>query len=90
MATPPRWITDHGPEHSQWYIDRFRTLAAEGADLDGEARLLVSRPSIAALPGRAILASLIVNFSVVPSHVPDPCGTTVGRLPRWSMASIVE
>jgi 2-polyprenyl-3-methyl-5-hydroxy-6-metoxy-1,4-benzoquinol methylase len=34
------------PGHSQWYIDRFRTLAAQGADLDGEARLvdaLVSR-----------------------------------------------
>jgi 2-polyprenyl-3-methyl-5-hydroxy-6-metoxy-1,4-benzoquinol methylase len=28
------------PEHSRWYINRFRTMAAEGADLDGEARLL--------------------------------------------------
>lgn len=33
-------MTDHGPEHSQWYIDRFRRMAAEGVDLDGEARLL--------------------------------------------------
>ncbi len=28
------------PGHSQWYIDRFRRMAAEGADLVGEARLI--------------------------------------------------
>ena len=28
------------PGHSQWYIDRFRTMAAQGADLNGEARLV--------------------------------------------------
>ncbi|WP_067499777.1 bifunctional 2-polyprenyl-6-hydroxyphenol methylase/3-demethylubiquinol 3-O-methyltransferase UbiG [Actinoplanes sp. TFC3] len=28
------------PGHSQWYIDRFRKLAADGADLGGEARLI--------------------------------------------------
>lgn len=36
----PRWVTDHGPEHSQWYIERFRRMADEGVDLAGEARLL--------------------------------------------------
>jgi hypothetical protein len=45
---------------------------------------------MAVLPARATLASLIVNFSVVPSHVPDPCGTVAGRLPRASIASIAE
>jgi SAM-dependent methyltransferase len=40
MSAPPRWVTDHGPGHSQWYIDRFRRMAADGVDLDGEARLL--------------------------------------------------
>jgi SAM-dependent methyltransferase len=40
MTALTRWVTDHGPEHSQWYIDRFRTMAADGADLGGEARLL--------------------------------------------------
>ncbi|MFF5180481.1 class I SAM-dependent methyltransferase [Micromonospora sp. NPDC000316] len=40
MANPTRWATETGPEHSQWYIDRFRKLAAEGADLAGEARLV--------------------------------------------------
>ena len=36
----PRWFTDNAATHSQWYVDRFRTLAAEGADLAGEARLV--------------------------------------------------
>ncbi|WP_018787211.1 bifunctional 2-polyprenyl-6-hydroxyphenol methylase/3-demethylubiquinol 3-O-methyltransferase UbiG [Micromonospora sp. CNB394] len=40
MAKPTRWVTDTNPGHSQWYVDRFRQLAAEGADLAGEARLL--------------------------------------------------
>jgi 2-polyprenyl-3-methyl-5-hydroxy-6-metoxy-1,4-benzoquinol methylase len=35
-----RWVTDHDSEHSRWYIDRFRRMAAEGTDLAGEARLL--------------------------------------------------
>ncbi|WP_433287519.1 class I SAM-dependent methyltransferase [Micromonospora sp. CA-244673] len=40
MGKPTRWVTETKPGHSQWYIDRFRQLAAEGADLAGEARLL--------------------------------------------------
>jgi SAM-dependent methyltransferase len=36
----PRWFTDHGDEHASWYIDRFRNLAREGADLAGEARFV--------------------------------------------------
>lgn len=28
------------PGHSQWYIERFRTMAEAGDDLDGEARLI--------------------------------------------------
>ena len=37
-----RWIelTERNPEHSNWYIDRFRTMAANGDDLDGEARFI--------------------------------------------------
>ncbi len=35
-----RWVTAHGAGHSQWYIERFRRMAAEGVDLAGEARLL--------------------------------------------------
>ena len=28
------------PGHSQWYIDRFRTMARRGEDIVGEARLV--------------------------------------------------
>jgi 2-polyprenyl-3-methyl-5-hydroxy-6-metoxy-1,4-benzoquinol methylase len=28
------------PGHSQWYVERFRKLARDGADLGGEARLI--------------------------------------------------
>ncbi len=40
--SPNRWIelTEKNPGHSAWYIERFRSMAAEGADLDGEARLV--------------------------------------------------
>ncbi len=40
MTTPPRWFTETKEGHSQWYIERFRTMAAEGVDLAGEARLV--------------------------------------------------
>lgn len=33
-------ITSQNAEHSTWYIERFRKMAAEGADLDGEARMI--------------------------------------------------
>ena len=33
-------ITSQNPDHSTWYIERFRTMAAEGADLGGEARMI--------------------------------------------------
>lgn len=40
--TGNRWLEllEENPGHSAWYIERFRTMAAEGADLDGEARLV--------------------------------------------------
>ena len=40
MAKVPRWFTDTGDGHSQWYIERFRKMSAEGVDLGGEARLV--------------------------------------------------
>lgn len=40
MGTPPRWFTETEEGHSQWYIERFRTMAADGFDLAGEARLI--------------------------------------------------
>ena len=37
-----RWLAkiEENPEHSNWYVERFRNMAAEGADLHGEARLI--------------------------------------------------
>lgn len=40
MANPSKWQTDTASGHSQWYIERFRTMAANGVDLAGEARLV--------------------------------------------------
>ncbi|HEX5945438.1 MAG TPA: class I SAM-dependent methyltransferase [Acidimicrobiales bacterium] len=40
MGKPTRWVTETSEGHSEWYIDRFRGMAAEGADLAGEARLI--------------------------------------------------
>ena len=37
-----RWLQmiEENPGHSEWYIERFRSMAAAGDDLDGEARLI--------------------------------------------------
>lgn len=42
MPEPSRWveITERDPNHSVWYIERFREKAAAGDDLAGEARLI--------------------------------------------------
>lgn len=39
---PSRWVqlTRENPDHSTWYVERFRAMAAAGDDLDGEARLI--------------------------------------------------
>ncbi|WP_263119048.1 class I SAM-dependent methyltransferase [Cellulomonas sp. RIT-PI-Y] len=42
MRQPTRWeqIGQANPDRSVWYIERFRAMAAQGADLAGEARLI--------------------------------------------------
>jgi SAM-dependent methyltransferase len=44
-SDPPagnRWLAkiEENPGHSDWYVERFRSLAAGGADLHGEARFV--------------------------------------------------
>ncbi|QIK71694.1 class I SAM-dependent methyltransferase [Propioniciclava coleopterorum] len=41
-APRSKWAdaTEANPNHSAWYVQRFRDLAASGADLVGEARLI--------------------------------------------------
>lgn len=42
MRQPTRWEArvEADPQHSHWYVERFRRMAADGADLDGEARMV--------------------------------------------------
>ncbi len=42
MPEPSRWVetTTRNPDHSTWYVERFRTMAAEGKDIVGEARFV--------------------------------------------------
>jgi SAM-dependent methyltransferase len=42
MVETSRWvkITEDDPTHSERYIERFRTMAADGKDLAGEARMI--------------------------------------------------
>lgn len=40
VSRPTRWVTENSAEHSRHYAERFRRLASEGADLDGEARMV--------------------------------------------------
>ena len=44
MRQPTRWEarTTADPQHSHWYVERFRRMRAEGADLAGEARLVTA------------------------------------------------
>lgn len=100
MAKPTRWVTDTGPEHSQWYIDRFRRLAAEGADLAGEARLVDALVP----PGSRILdagcgtgrvgAALAARGHTVVGVDADPvlveAAATTYPGPRWLVADLAE
>ena len=42
MAEPSGWdeLVRANPDHSTWYVERFREMAAAGDDLDGEARFV--------------------------------------------------
>ncbi|MEU8242718.1 class I SAM-dependent methyltransferase [Actinoplanes missouriensis] len=42
MSTDNLWLQKiaENPGHSQWYIDRFREMAARGDDLGGESRMI--------------------------------------------------
>jgi len=40
MSSTSLWPGMSNPDHSRWYIQRFRTMAQRGEDLDGEARMV--------------------------------------------------
>ncbi|MEU8264703.1 methyltransferase domain-containing protein [Micromonospora sp. NPDC048999] len=100
MGKPTRWVTDTEPGHSQWYIERFRRLAAEGADLAGEARLLDAMVP----PGARILdagcgtgrvgAALAARSHRVVGVDADPALIEAARAdhpgPRWLVGDLAE
>ncbi|WP_319459284.1 class I SAM-dependent methyltransferase [Micromonospora sp. RTP1Z1] len=100
MSKPTRWVTETQPGHSQWYIDRFRRLAAEGADLAGEARMLDAMVP----PGARILdagsgtgrvaAALAARGHTVVGVDADPALVEAARAdhpgPRWLVGDLAE
>lgn len=100
MAEPTRWVTDTSEGHSEWYIERFRGMAAEGADLAGEARLvdaMVSREArvldAGCGPGR-VGAELHARGHTVVGVDADPALIDAARHdhpgPNWLVADLAE
>ena len=102
MVEPSRWvqITHDDPAHSQRYVERFRTMHAEGMDLAGEARFVDAMvPRSARIldagcgPGRvgAILHELghvVVGVDVDPVLIAAADADHPG--PIWLVADLAE
>lgn len=100
MDSRPRWFTQTKDGHSQWYIERFRAMAAEGADLEGEARLIdtLVPPGSRVLdagcgPGRVGAAlhargHTVVGVDVDPELIAAAEHDHPG--PRWQVADLSE
>lgn len=100
MTSLPRWFTDTDEGHSQAYVDQMRTLAAEGEDLAGEARLVdaMVKPRSRVLdagcgPGRVGAALFARGHNVVGVDV-DPELIAAAREdhpgPVWLMADLAS
>ena len=93
-------ITTANPDHSSWYVERFRSMAAAGDDLAGEARLVdAMAPREAKIldagcgPGRvgATLAALghdVVGVDVDPVLIAAAEEDYPG--PRWLVGDLAE
>lgn len=102
MVEPSRWaeLIARDPEHSLRYVERFRRLAAEGQDLDGEARLvdaMVGRGSrildAGCGPGRVGGALHRAGHDVVGVDA-DPVLVEAAQVdhpgPRWIVADLAQ
>ena len=99
---PSRWveITRQNPGHSSWYIERFRSMAAAGDDLDGEARFVDAMVSRGARildagcgPGRvgstlARVGHQVVGVDVDPVHIAAAEADHPG--PHWLVCDLAE
>jgi 2-polyprenyl-3-methyl-5-hydroxy-6-metoxy-1,4-benzoquinol methylase len=93
-------MIEQNPGHSAWYIERFRTMAAAGDDLDGEARFVdVLAPRRARVldagcgPGRvggrlATLGHDVVGVDLDPELIAAAEHDHPG--PRWVVADLAE
>ena len=102
MVEPSAWtrITQQDPDHSTAYVERFRTLAASGFDLGGEARLVDAMLPRAARvldagcgPGRvgAVLADAghtVVGVDADPVLIAAAEADHPG--PRWIVGDLAE
>ena len=97
-----RWIelTEQNPEHSSWYVERFRSMVAAGNDLGGEARFvdaMVARGSrvldAECGPGRVGSHLAEVGHQVVGIDI-DPVLIAAAELdhpgPIWLVADLSE
>ena len=102
MVDKSGWVemTEANPDHSEWYIERFRAMEAAGDDLAGEARFIDAMASRGSRildagcgPGRvgAILAGL--GHHVVGVDV-DPLLITAAERdhpgPTWIVGDLAE
>lgn len=92
------WPGLEDPEHTRWYTDRFRAMAADGQDLEGESRLVdVLAPRQARLldagcgPGRhgghlARLGHTVVGVDIDPGLIQAAREDHPG--PTWLVADL--
>lgn len=100
--TGNRWLRtiEENPGHSAWYIERFRSMAAEGRDLHGEARLIDAMVERGARildagcgPGRvgghlAELGHHVVGVDIDPALIAAAEHDHPG--PRWLVGDLAE
>jgi SAM-dependent methyltransferase len=100
--TGNRWLQliAENPGHSAWYVERFRAMAAEGHDLDGEARLIDAMVARGARildagcgPGRvggrlAELGHTVVGVDIDPALIAAAEHDHPG--PAWLVADLAE